>query len=365
MECESSSSKESIKKNDVSSLKPTIKTLDLSGLLSELKKLNDEKVDIAEEIKRIKKVLELLNEIDKTLDDSSSKKILVELINSGLLGLRTLSEKVSKDSKPKKSLKKVRRVEAEATVTCKIDDRFVASDSLSANDGNITSKILNNEVYDIIVDENLQLDLKDSETKCNNPTVDDSKKNVVYKSHTNAEVEASKNRVKYNLYASIKDSYKIPEFYYLFMKTNVKYKKNGTNEETEEELDSYCILKDASNKDNAQFECFAFPENIGSVSDVNRISSNYITVPGNTTEENYNNGVNFYRKGKSSGRLSAGAIIGIILGCLAVLIAIILTIICVNKSRAATAAVPYVSTVTDSHNNIQVSSMSGQFPAKV
>ena len=256
----------------------------------------------------------------------------------------------------------MRRVDSEDYVTCKIDDRFVSEETLSANNGNISSKILNNEIYDVIVDDDLELDLKDSESKCNNPSVDQSKINVVYKRQDEAEVDPSKGRVKYNLYAKINSSYSIPDFYYLHMKTKVKYRKEGASVITEEELDSYCILEDDTDKDNSKFACYAFPENISSISDINTVSSNYITIPNNSTDSG--NGINFYRKGKNSGKLSAGAIIGIILGCLAVLIAIIVTIICVNKARAATTAAPFED-IRESHNNIQVSSMSGQYPVKV
>ena len=354
--------RESLQKNDVDSAKPTIKTLDLIGLLNELKKIREEeKLDIAEEVNKIKKVVELVNEISDILDDSSTKKILERLINSGLISLRTLEEK--KKSKPKKSLKKLRRADSEAEVTCKIDDSFLSEDKLSANDENITTKVLNNEVYDVLVQEELQLDLKDSETKCNSHKIDDSKNNVEFKSETPAVYVTEKKRVEYNLSAKINNSYNIPDFYYLYMKTKVKYRKTGANADTEEEVDSYCILEDGTDKENAKFKCYAFPEDIESVSETNVVSSEYIKLPRNTTEYNNGGGVNFYRK-RSGRKLSAGAIVGIILGCLAVLIAIIIACLCIKRTSQAAVAAPFEN-ITESHNKMQVSSFSGQYPVKV
>ena len=151
-------------------------------------------------------------------------------------------------------------------------------------------------------------------------------------------------------------------------KTKVKY--NSSNVEKEEELDSYCVLEDDNDRDNARFKCYAYTENMTSFSEADDdIKSSYIIIAdSNSTEpDNGDNGKSgksgtYFNRKKSSGGLGAGAIVGIILACLAVLIAIICTIVCLNK-RASTAAV--VARQSESNNHIQISSMSGQYPVKV
>ena len=149
--------------------------------------------------------------------------------------------------------------------------------------------------------------------------------------------------------------------------TKIKVKYNSSNVEKEEELDSYCVLEDDNDRDNARFKCYAYTEDMTSFSEADDdIKSSYIIIADSNSSEpdngdNGKSGTYFNRK-KSSGGLGAGAIVGIILACLAVLIAIICTIVCLNK-RASTAAV--VARQSESNNIIHISSMSGQYPVKV
>ena len=129
-------------------------------------------------------------------------------------------------------------------------------------------------------------------------------------------------------------------------------------------MDSYCILEDDDDKDNAKFKCYAYTENMTSYNNTDEeLVSNYMVFSDSSSNstDNGNSGAYFNRK-KSSGGLSGGAIAGIIIGCLAVLIAIIATIICVNKRPPA--AAPF-DRQSESHNHIQISNMSGQYPVKV
>ena len=355
--------REYIKNNDAESITPSLKSIDLVTLIEELRKIDTSKVNVEEEIKKVKRLKELLDEMNTILDSSAGKAVLEALIKSSKL--RNLSVKKAKKAK------KFRRAdeEKEDYLTCKIDDSFVNSPQdkqIIVNSGNISSKILlENENYDVYVDDDLTLDLEESETNCGYDSVTQTKGNITYIRHTTPYPDYDKNRVVYDLYAKIDQNYKYPNFFYILTKIKVKY--NSSNVEKEEELDSYCVLEDDNDRDNARFKCYAYTEDMTSFSEADDdIKSSYIIIAdSNSTEpdigDNGKSGTYFNRK-KSSGGLGAGAIVGIILACLAVLIAIICTIVCLNK-RASTAAV--VARQSESNNIIHISSMSGQYPVKV
>jgi DNA repair exonuclease SbcCD ATPase subunit len=353
--------REYIKNNDAESITPSLKSIDLVTLIEELRKIDTSKVNVEEEIKKVKRLKELLDEMNTILDSSAGKAVLEALIKSSKL--RNLSVKKAKKAK------KFRRAdeEKEDYLTCKIDDSFVNSPQdkqLSANTENINSRILlENENYDVYVDENLQLDLEESETNCGYDSVTQTKGNITYIRHSTPLPDYDKNRVVYDLYAKIDQNYKYPNFFYILTKTKVKY--NSSNVEKEEELDSYCVLEDDNDRDNARFKCYAYTEDMTSFSEADDdIKSSYIIIADSNSTDNGDNGKSgtYFNRKKSSGGLGAGAIVGIIIACLAVLIAIICTIVCLNK-RASTAAV--VARQSESNNHIQISSMSGQYPVKV
>lgn len=353
--------REYIKNNNAESITPSLKSIDLVTLLEELRKIDTSKVNVEEEIKKVKRLKELLDEMNTILDSSAGKAVLEALIKSSKL--RNLSVKKAKKAK------KFRRAdeEKEDYLTCKIDDSFVNSPQdkqLIANSENINSKILLvNENYDVYVDDNLQLDLEESEINCGYDSVTQTKGNITYIRHTTPYPDYDKNRVVYDLYAKIDDNYKYPNFFYILTKTKVKY--NSSNVEKEEELDSYCVLEDDNDRDNARFKCYAYTEDMTSFNEADDdIKSNYIIIADSNSTDNGDNGKSgtYFNRNKSSGGLGAGAIVGIIIACLAVLIAIICTIVCLNK-RASTAAV--VARQSESNNHIQISSMSGQYPVKV
>ena len=353
--------REYIKNNDAESITPSLKSIDLVTLIEELRKIDTSKVNVEEEIKKVKRLKELLDEMNTILDSSAGKAVLEALIKSSKL--RNLSVKKAKKAK------KFRRAdeEKEDYLTCKIDDSFVNSPQdkqLSANTENINSRILlENENYDVYVDENLQLDLEESETNCGYDSVTQTKGNITYIRHSTPWPDYNKNRVVYDLYAKIDQNYKYPNFFYILTKTKVKY--NSSNVEKEEELDSYCVLEDDNDRDNARFKCYAYTEDMTNFSEADDdIKSSYIIIADSNSTDNGDNGKSgtYFNRKKSSGGLGAGAIVGIIIACLAVLIAIICTIVCLNK-RASTAAV--VARQSESNNHIQISSMSGQYPVKV
>ena len=358
--------REYINNDNVESISPSLKSINLVTLLEELRKIDTSKMNIEEEINKVKRLKALLDEMNTILDSSAGKAVLEALIRASKL--RNLSVKKAKKAKKTKKFRRADE-EKEDYLTCKIDDSFVNSPSnkqLVANSENINSKILLvNENYDVYVDDNLQLDLEESETNCGYDSVTQTKGNITYIRHTTPYPDYDKNRVVYDLYAKIDDNYKYPNFFYIMTKTKVKY--NSSNVEKEEELDSYCVLEDDNDRDNARFKCYAYTENMTSFSEADDdIKSSYIIIADSNSTEPDNgdkgkSGTYFNRK-KSSGGLGAGAIVGIILACLAVLIAIICTIVCLNK-RASTAAV--VARQSESNNHIQISSMSGQYPVKV
>ena len=361
--------REYINNDNVESISPSLKSINLVTLLEELRKIDTSKMNIEEEINKVKRLKALLDEMNTILDSSAGKAVLEALIRASKL--RNLSVKKAKKAKKTKKFRRADE-EKEDYLTCKIDDSFVNSPSnkqLVANSENINSKILLvNENYDVYVDDNLQLDLEESETNCGYDSVTQTKGNITYIRHTTPYPDYDKNRVVYDLYAKIDDNYKYPNFFYIMTKTKVKY--NSSNVEKEEELDSYCVLEDDNDRDNARFKCYAYTENMTSFSEADDdIKSSYIIIAdSNSTEpDNGDNGKSgksgtYFNRKKSSGGLGAGAIVGIILACLAVLIAIICTIVCLNK-RASTAAV--VARQSESNNHIQISSMSGQYPVKV
>ena len=352
--------REYINNNNYESITPSLKSIDLIKLIEELRKIDTSKINVEEEVKKIKKLKELLDEMNAILDSSAGKAILEALIKSSTL--RSLSIKKAK---------KYRRAdeEKEDYLTCKIDDSFVNSPQdkqLVANSENINSKILLvEENYDVIVQDELKLDLEESETNCGYDSVTQTKGNITYIKHTTPEPDFKKNRIVYDLYAKINDDYKYPDFFYVVNKIKVKY--NSSNVEKEEELDSYCVLDDGNDKENAKFKCYAYTEDMTSFNGTDdEIKSSYITFSNSnsTTPDNEDNGRSgtYFNRNKSSGGLGAGAIVGIIIACIAVLLAIILTIVCVSR-RTSTAAV--VAKQSESHNHIQISSMSGQYPVKV
>lgn len=356
--------REYINNNNAESIFPSLKSINLVTLLEELRKIDTSKMNIEEEINKVKRLKELLDEMNKILDSSAGKAVLEALIRASKL--RNLSVKKAKKAKKTKKFRRADE-EKEDYLTCKIDDSFVNSPSnkqLVANSENINSKILLvNENYDVYVDDNLQLDLEESETNCGYDSVTQTKGNITYIRHTTPYPDYDKNRVVYDLYAKIDDNYKYPNFFYILTKTKVKY--NSSNVEKEEELDTYCVLEDDNDRDNARFKCFAYTEDMTSFNEAdNDIKSNYIIIADSNSTDNGDNGKTgaYFNRNKSSGGLGAGAIVGIIIACLAVLIAIICTIVCLNK-RASTAAV--VAKQSESNNHIQISSMSGQYPVKV
>ena len=327
------------------SLLSLLKSIDFNKLLTDLNNLNEKRKNVKEEIEKVKTIVSLIKEISELLENPDVIKIIDVITKLNGIKVRLLSEK-KEIKKVGKKQEKLRRVETIDYLDCKIDDSFSSADNLILTSNNIKSnELLKNNIYDIEISKDLTLNLEDSETKCSNSSLSNLKSNIKYINHSNFEIDKTKNRIQYDLFADINDQYEIPEFFYLIVNRTIKYQNN-----TEDEIETYCVLEDQTNRKNAKFNCFGYLEDndineVGSLND--KLSSYYIEIPEQNPE--LNRGINFFKKTNSKG-LSAGAIVGIIFGCVAVVIALIVIISFAKKS-----AVPVITaSIAESQNNLKI-----------
>ena len=89
--------REYINNDNVESISPSLKSINLVTLLEELRKIDTSKMNIEEEINKVKRLKALLDEMNTILDSSAGKAVLEALIKSSKL--RNLSVKKAKKAK--------------------------------------------------------------------------------------------------------------------------------------------------------------------------------------------------------------------------------------------------------------------------
>lgn len=348
-----------------------LNNLEILGRLRAFKALREIKaadIDYQKEVENIKRLKELSEEMQQIYDSSPLMNLIGRLITKTRVleikekkifkKVKNLKKKVKKVVK---KLKKLRKLESEAEITCKIDDYFSADTKLTAEVQELKPYLLNIDNYDLSLSEPLDFIIqKDDTTNCNSNKIADLKSHLVYKYYDNFKLDESKNRLTFDLYAREIGDYSYPDFFYTIVKTKLA---NG------KEINSYCLLEDRSNKENVKFNCYGYPDNLDNIDSniarpITELESNYLYIsnsddsdsggddPIDPSKNGTNSyfGNNFYRN-KSSGGLSAGAIVAIILASLVVLIAIIAVLVLCNKRGNPEVL---AASMTDSRNNLQV-----------
>ena len=263
------------------------------------------------------------------------------------------------------SVNNTRRVDETGSLICKFDETF--SEDLTASSEDITTLILKTEQnYKLNIQSVISLKAnKDKTDTCanNNENIHEQ---ITFNNISSLNIEGSKKRFKFNIRIKISRTWKRPSFFYLLMKSrmSLKSKRNLRYLDVEEDINSYCILDEDSDLDDAQLSCFGYNDNINENSANNNqitlsnFNSEYIELPKNLTltkepneDRSNNNNLRYFIKSKSSG-LSGGAIAGIIIA-LVVAVAIVVALIFYFRKKERT---PYLNDVQvqDSMKNLKV-----------
>ena len=333
-------------------LKKLITRLDFTNTIELLKSLNVSEINPKQEIENIKKIKSLTDEIKEIMDSSPLINIFGQILFQNLN--RKLSEKKKRTLQTSNSI----------DLICKMDD-VPNTDTITAEPQGFNSFILNNEVYDLSSSTELKMEFKNDDlSKCAQNKISEVYNNVIYKSHSNIEVDQIKKRIKYKLYARFIRGFIPPQFFYirilLKLKINhkipdhnkVKFERILQNGE-EVDADSYCVVEDSSDINNVVFNCHSYFDSVADGTyEFVEMNSNYVQIPKNSTTEETTkiNGYSYFRTSKSG--LSAGAIVGIVLGCVAFL-ALIAGLIVFLRSRAKATVYPTQS-INMSANNAMV-----------
>ena len=263
------------------------------------------------------------------------------------------------------SVNNTRRVDETGSLICKFDETF--SEDLTASSEDITTLILKTgHHYKLNIQSVISLKAnKDKTDTCanNNENIHEQ---ITFNNISSLNIEGSKKRFKFNIRIKISRTWKRPSFFYLLMKSrmSLKSKRNLRYLDVEEDINSYCILDEDSDLDDAQLSCFGYNDNINENSANNNqitlsnFNSEYIELPKNLTltkepneDRSNNNNLRYFIKSKSSG-LSGGAIAGIIIA-LVVAVAIVVALIFYFRKKERT---PYLNDVQvqDSMKNLKL-----------
>ena len=292
-------------------------------------------------------------------------KIYTGIKNIGKEGLRFLSI----NKKEKKIKMNNRRTDSTGNLLCKFDGTFSESQVLTASAENINSYLLKSSAsYNLVIKSNINIQIdKDMADKCTSNNIATIFKNTEYKNSSTLKIEHTKKRFYFTMRIRTLSTLKIPSFFYLKLKGRLMIKaRNLRFLDTDEEVDSFCVLEDETNKDNATFSCFGYNDNINENNANNKITlynitSEYIELPGNSsisnieerdeTDTTKTTSTKNWVTGKSnSSGLKAGAIVGIVIACVAVLAIVTGIIIYLKKNSSK----PKSLDMSDSRNDLQV-----------
>ena len=104
-------------------------------------------------------------------------------------------------------------------------------------------------------------------------------KNLNLNSISDLTIEASKKRFTFDIAVGMSPTFEIPDFLYLLVKAKVITKSNGLRLlDTPEDVNTYCLLGDATDKNNVKFTCFGYNDNLDENSQItlSNFTSEYI-----------------------------------------------------------------------------------------
>ena len=266
-----------------------------------------------------------------------------------------------------------RRAEETATLICKIDDSFSGGEHLTEEAENINSFILKSNVdLNITVNSEISFDVStDLSERCQNNN-ENIVQNLNLNSISDLTIEASKKRFTFDIAVGMSPTFEIPDFLYLLVKVKVITKSNGLRLlDTPEDVNTYCLLGDATDKSNVKFTCFGYNDNLDENSQItlSNFTSEYINFneslslpyppqnyqPNNEALEPNDandadaNGKIYYSRSSDSG-LSAGAIAGIIIACVAAVAIAVTVVLLLRKKKKDQKSYE----ISDSVHNLQV-----------
>ena len=277
-----------------------------------------------------------------------------------------------KEEEPSKNNRN-RRAEETATLICKIDDSFSGDEHLTEAAENINSFILKSNVdLNITVNSEISFDVStDLSTSCQNNN-ENIVQNLNLNSISDLTIEAPKKRFTFDIAVGMSPTFEIPDFFYLLVKVKVITKSNGLRLlDTPEDVNTYCLLGDATDKNNVKFTCFGYNDNLDKNSQITlgNFTSEYINFneslslpyppqnyqPNNEALEPNDandadaNGKIYYSRSSDSG-LSAGAIAGIIIACVAAVAIAVTVVLLLRKKKKDQKSFE----ISDSVHNLQV-----------
>ena len=283
-----------------------------------------------------------------------------------------LLSKNDKEEEPSKNNRN-RRAEETATLICKIDDSFSGGEHLTEEAENINSFILKSNVdLNITVNSEISFDVStDFSESCQNNN-ENIVQNLNLNSISDLTIEAPKKRFTFDIAVGMSPTFEIPDFLYLLVKAKVITKSNGLRLlDTPEDVNTYCLLGDATDKSNVKFTCFGYNDNLDENSQItlSNFTSEYINFneslslpyppqnyqPNNEALEPNDandadaNGKIYYSRSSDSG-LSAGAIAGIIIACVAAVAIAVTVVLLLRKKKKDQKSFE----ISDSVHNLQV-----------
>ena len=277
-----------------------------------------------------------------------------------------------KEEEPSKNNRN-RRAEETATLICKIDDSFSGGEHLTEEAENINSFILKSNVdLNITVNSEISFDVSTEFSESCQNNNENIVQNLNLNSISDLTIEASKKRFTFDIAVGMSPTFEIPDFFYLLVKAKVITKSNGLRLlDTPEDVNTYCLLGDATDKTNAKFTCFGYNDNLDKNSQITlgNFTSEYINFneslslpypPQNYQPNNEGlepndandadaNGKIYYSRSSDSG-LSAGAIAGIIIACVAAVAIAVTVVLLLRKKKKDQKSYE----ISDSVHNLQV-----------
>ena len=283
-----------------------------------------------------------------------------------------LLSKNDKEKEPSKNNRN-RRAEETATLICKIDDSFSGGEHLTEEAENINSFILKSNVdLNITVNSEISFDVSTNLSESCQNNNENIVQNLNLNSISDLTIEAPKKRFTFDIAVGMSPTFEIPDFFFLLVKAKVITKSNGLRLlDTPEDVNTYCLLGDATDKSNVKFTCFGYNDNLDENSQItlSNFTSEYINFneglslpyppqnyqPNNEALEPNDandadaNGKIYYSRSSDSG-LSAGAIAGIIIACVAAVAIAVTVVLLLRKKKKDQKSYE----ISDSVHNLQV-----------